>query len=427
MGNSPEEELVGALPPDWEYTTLGEICSRGNGDVQTGPFGSQLHAADYVSYGIPSIMPQNIGDNRISQTGIALITVQDAERLHRYRVRPGDIVYSRRGDVEKRALIRNAENGWLCGTGCLRIRFGDGHIDPVFASHYLGDPRVREWIIRHAHGATMPNLNTTILSALPFIVPPLQEQQAIASILGALDDKIDLNRRMNETLEAMARAIFKDWFVDFGPVRAKAEGRPPYLAPELWSLFPDALDDDDKPVGCGERRVGDILELKYGKALPATQRNDGQIPVYGSGGITGLHNVGLHSGPSIVVGRKGTVGSLYWIDGPFYPIDTVFFVVSSIGMTYCFYMLETLGLDGMNTDAAVPGLNRENVYRLIVPWSSDAVQSAFDAQAIPLRAKMLSIKDEISNLAQLRDLLLPKLMSGEIRLRDAEKAVENAI
>lgn len=215
------EELVGALPTGWEYTTLGDVCAHGGGGgVQTGPFGSQLHAADYVPHRVPSIMPQNIGDNRIVRDGIARITVEDAKRLNRYLVHPGDIVYSRRGDVERRALIRDAEDGWLCGTGCLRVRFDRRYIDATFASYYLGDARVREWVVRHAHGATMPNLNTDILSALPFVVPPLTEQRVIAHILGTLDDKIELNRQMNETLETMTRTLFKSWFVDFAPVRA---------------------------------------------------------------------------------------------------------------------------------------------------------------------------------------------------------------
>src|SRR5260221_10707196 len=158
--------LFNQLPKEWEQTTLGEACTRNGGDIQTGPFGSQLHASDYVPIGIPSIMPQNIGDNRISTDGIAYITRKDAERLNRYRVRKGDIVYSRRGDVERRAIIRENEEGWLCGTGCLRIRFDNNNIDPLFISYYLGHPSVRQWIVRHAVGATMPNLNTGILSAL---------------------------------------------------------------------------------------------------------------------------------------------------------------------------------------------------------------------------------------------------------------------
>ena len=178
------EELVGHIPDGWTYTTLGKACTDGGGDIQTGPFGSQLHAADYVPVGIPSIMPQNIGDNRISETGIARITLDDATRLSRYLVRQGDIVYSRRGDVEKRALIRANEDGWLCGTGCLRVRLGNNGANPSYASYYLGHPSVREWIVRHAHGATMPNLNTSILSSCPFVIPPPAEQRAIAYILG---------------------------------------------------------------------------------------------------------------------------------------------------------------------------------------------------------------------------------------------------
>src|SRR5438105_2133946 len=146
------EKLVGPIPTGWEYTTLGAACERGQGNIQTGPFGSQLHAADYVSVGIPSIMPQNIGDNRILEDGIARITVDDAKRLNRYLVRQGDIVYSRRGDVEKRSLVREHQDGWLCGTGCLRVRLGDGTVDPRYASYYLGHASVREWIVRHAHG-----------------------------------------------------------------------------------------------------------------------------------------------------------------------------------------------------------------------------------------------------------------------------------
>ena len=162
---------------------------------------------------------------------------QDAERLQRYRVRIDDIVYSRRGDVEKRALIRHREDGWLCGTGCLRVRFGAGNVDASYAAYYLGHALVRDWIKRHAHGATMPNLNTGILSAVPFTIPPLEEQRAIARVLGVLDDKIELNRRMSETLEEMARALFRSWFVDFDPVRAKVEGRPSGLPPDLDALF----------------------------------------------------------------------------------------------------------------------------------------------------------------------------------------------
>ncbi|WP_262504566.1 restriction endonuclease subunit S, partial [Ruegeria intermedia] len=258
---------------------LGEICEAGGGGIQTGPFGSQLHASDYVPVGIPSIMPQNIGDNRIVADGIARISEEDAIRLSKYRVEPGDIVYSRRGDVERRALIRSSEDGWLCGTGCLRVRLGDGPADPAFVAFYLGTPEAREWIVRHAHGATMPNLNTSILAACPIVVPPLPEQRAIAGVLSALDDKIELNRRTGATLEAMARAIFRDWFVDFGPTRAKAEGREPYLAPDLWPLFPARLNDQGIPEGWEVSEIGKEITA-VGGSTPSTKE-----PSYWGGGV----------------------------------------------------------------------------------------------------------------------------------------------
>ena len=244
-------------------------------------------------------------------------------------------------------------------------------------------------------------------------------------LLRSLDDKIDLNRRTNATLEAMARAIFKDWFDDFGPTRAKAEGRAPYLAPEIWDLFPDALDDEGVPVGWEVCRLEDYLELAYGKSLPAKQRKPGPVAVYGSGGIAGTHDKTLIEGPAVIVGRKGTVGSLYWEDGSAFPIDTVFYVVSRTGsMLFSYHLLASQPLGDMNTDAAVPGLNRSNVYRLEFPHPDNKLISAFDDVADSLWKRRAVNLKSVETLAQTRDLLLPKLMSGEIRLRGAEKAVE---
>jgi type I restriction enzyme S subunit len=288
------EPLLGLIPDTWEYAALGNVCERGGGGIQTGPFGTQLHASDYATTGVPSIMPQNIGDNRIVEEGIARISRDDAERLSRYLVRKGDIVYSRRGDVERRALVGLREDGWLCGTGCLRIRLGAKGVDPVYASYYLGHPSVREWIVRHAHGATMPNLNTSILSACPFVVPTLLEQRAIAHILGTLDDKIELNRRMNETLEAMARALFKSWFVDFDPVRAKAEGRDPGLPQPLADLFPARLVDSELGEIPEGWEVGSLLEVAdlLSGGTPNTSISDywdGDIPWVSAKDVSAAH------------------------------------------------------------------------------------------------------------------------------------------
>ncbi len=170
------EFFVDSIPDNWEVTTLGKIVKLGGGVIQTGPFGSQLHASDYVVDGIPFIMPVNIGDNRIIEEGVARISKEDAQRLTRHRIRAGDIIYSRRGDVERRVLARSEQDGWICGSGCLLVRVGVGIVAPVYAAYYLGHTTVREWVVRHAVGATMPNLNTSIMEALPFLLPPLKEQ-----------------------------------------------------------------------------------------------------------------------------------------------------------------------------------------------------------------------------------------------------------
>ncbi|HLX65163.1 MAG TPA: restriction endonuclease subunit S [Planctomycetota bacterium] len=198
-----QDSPLSLIPHGWNATTLGEICDDGGGDIQTGPFGTQLHASDYVPEGVPSIMPSDLRDNRIDASSIARIREQDAERLSVYRVQAGDVVYSRRGDVERRALIRRAENGWLCGTGCLRVRFGSRGLNPHFGAAFLGTPESRAWVVRHAVGATMPNLNTSILSALPMIVPPAELQSRFAEIVGPWDELGTIALTQFRTLAAL--------------------------------------------------------------------------------------------------------------------------------------------------------------------------------------------------------------------------------
>lgn len=348
------------------------------------------------------------------------------ERIDRAEPQHGDLLFSREGTYFGNAAEVPPATKVCLGQRMVLIRPKRSELNPTFLKYWLNSSVMAAHIAGFKDGSVAERLNMPTIRALP--VPRLDRnrQAQIATILGALDDKIELNRRMNETLETMARAIFKDWFIDFGPTRAKMEGREPYLAPDVWSLFPDRLDNEGKPGGWGIRRVSDLLELVYGKSLPASERIPGLYPVYGSGGITGTHNSPFAKGPSVIVGRKGTVGSLYWEDGSFFPIDTVFFVRTEYSLAFCFYHLETLGLSSMNTDAAVPGLNRENVYRLPVPWSSDQVRQAFDEIASPIRRKIRLNNIEAENLAATRDLLLPKLMSGEIRIKDAEKLAGEA-
>ena len=299
--------------------------------------------------------------------------------------------------------------------------------DVKYIYYVLCGSEYRHEVLASVTGTTVRHTSPDRIKQFRFLLPPLPEQRAIANILGTLDDKIALNRRMNETLEAMARALFEDWFVDFGPTCAKIEGRDPYLAPEIWDLFPDKLDEDGKPEGWEDGKVEDYLELAYGKSLPARSRRPGGVAVYGSGGITGFHDEALIKGPAIIVGRKGTVGSLYWEDRPIFPIDTVFYVVPKrAALSFCYQLLLSQPLAHMNTDAAVPGLNRNNVYRLEFPWPGSRLTSTFESFASPLWKKRTANLREIDTLSHSRDLLLPKLMSGEVRIPDADKFVQES-
>jgi type I restriction enzyme S subunit len=445
------------IPEDWEQTTLGEVVRRGKGSIQTGPFGSQLHASDYVPVGVPTIMPVNIGENRIVETGIARITEQDAERLSKHRVQVGDIIYSRRGDVERRALIRKEQEGWFCGTGCLKVRLGKGVADPLFASFYLGHPEVRAWIVQHAVGATMPNLNTGIMEAVPFLLPPLREQQAIACILGTLDDKIELNRRRNRTLEAMARAIFQSWFVDFDPVKAKAAGRtPPGLSPALAALFPDRF--EDSPLGPIPKgwRVGTIGELAdvVGGSTPSTKE-----PAYWEGGIHHWATPKDLSNLTVPVlldtERRITDSGLQRIASGLLPVGTVlmssrapigYLAINQVPVAINQGFIAMRPRKGVSAqfllrwaqtahEAIVSRANGSTFLeiskanfrpiQLVVP--DGVIHYEYDHLVSPLFQQVVNHERESRTLAALRDTLLPKLISGELRVPDAERIVGRAV
>ena len=191
---------LGEIPVGWEVSTLAEQAHRCGGAIQTGPFGSQLHASDYVEEGVPVVMPQDLVNRRVSTLRIARIGEEDAARLSRHRLLPDDIVYSRRGDVERHAVISKREAGWLCGTGCLLVRLGPAWPSQAFLSLALDRPETREWIVRHAVGATMPNLNTTILGEVPLLLPPDNLIKAFDLSISAFSARRDALESESETL-----------------------------------------------------------------------------------------------------------------------------------------------------------------------------------------------------------------------------------
>lgn len=453
------ETPYGRFSGDFRVDRLDKLCDP-NAGIQTGPFGSQLHQEDYVQNGTPIVTVEHLDENRISHTDTPKVSDADRSRLSRYQLREGDIVFSRVGSVDRRALVRADEEGWLFSGRCLRVRPDPNKIDSKFLSYFFGLATFKQHIRAIAVGATMPSLNTTLLSEIAVPHPPdIQEQRAIAHILGTLDDKIELNRRMSETLEAMARALFKAWFVDFEPVRAKMEGRwqrgqsLPGLPAHLFDLFPERLVDSELgeiPEGWGVARVKDIGKVVCGKT-PPTQIAEyyGQdipfITIPDMRGNVFAANIGrrlslkgsesqidkLLPPGSICVSCIATPGLVTITSEPSQTNQQINSVIPSEGgVTYFWYWTlrnlgETIKAGGSGGSVLV-NLSTGRFSQLQINESTRELRKVYSAEVAAIFARLLENERESRTLAQLRDTLLPKLISGEIRVQDAEKFIERS-
>ena len=342
-------------------------------------------------------MPQQLGDNEISEYGMAQINEQDRDRLIRHVMRVGDIVFSRRGDVTRRAYITGKEDGWLCGTGCLLLRLNHPQCDNRYLVRFLGLHETRSYLTQHAIGATMPNLNQRILASVPVVLPPRKHQERIIGVISAYDDLIENNRRRIQLLEQAARLLYKEWFVHL--------------------RFPgheDVKIKDGVPEGWKKKPLGEVAPLNYGKSLKKDDRLPSSVPVYGSSGIVGTHNRAMVNGPTIIVGRKGNVGSVYWSSEDCFPIDTVYYVQSENCSLRLYYALRTVPF--ISTDVAVPGLNRDFAHSRQILTPSSSHHRLFENTVGPFHQQIDILRRQNAKLERARDLLLPRLMNGEITI-----------
>ncbi len=280
-------------------------------------------------------------------------------------------------------------------------------------------------------GAVFDSLKCADVPKFELRIPPLPEQRAIAHILGTLDDKIELNRRMNETLEAMARALFKSWFVDFDPVRAKAEGRDPGLPKPLADLFPARLVDSELgeiPEGWEVGPLDSVVVLQRGFDLPATERTSGAYPVLAASGPSGTHNEFMVRGPGVTTGRSGVLGKVFYVAEDFWPLNTSLWVKEfrQSRPAYAFHLLRGLDFALFNAGSAVPTLNRNHVHTLPTLLPPMRLIDAFERFATGCLARQRNSDQQATTLARMRDALLPQLISGELRIRDAEGFLERA-
>lgn len=365
---------------------LGDLCT-----FQAGSAFPQMEQGGEV--GVPFIKVSDLGESSDGKWLRRARNYVSDDQLARLKVRPvaaGSVIFAKIGEGLKSERLRVATTATAMDNN-LMAACAKPTTSPDFLYYLLATVRLSSL----AHGSALPYLRQSDLERVECAVPSLDTQRAIAEVLGALDDKIAANA-------ALDRLLMNVLLTEFSMMQRSA---------------------------VVESRFGQLAELRYGKALPASSRVPGDVVVYGSGGITGAHNEALCRAPGIVVGRKGTVGAVYWADRDFFPIDTVFYIVpkDAVSMEYLFFLLRGLPLAELNSDSAVPGLNRDEAYAQPVRVASSEEIAEFSARARCLFARASAARTESDQLANLRDTLLPHLMSGRISVRQAEKAVEEVL
>ncbi|EGR1092774.1 restriction endonuclease subunit S [Vibrio cholerae] len=461
---------------EWKPATLGELLDSGKAFLQTGPFGTALKANEYTATGVPLISVREIREGYFQiEEATPRVDQSVVSRLPKFVLKTGDIVFARKGGIERNALVTEAENGWFLGSDGIFLRFTDDN-DSRFFSYVMRSPSIRAWLIKNCEGTTMPSLNQKILSRLPVCIPPLKEQIKVADWLEALDNKISLNRQINQTLEQMAQTLFKSWFVDFDPVidnaldagnpipdelqhRAEArkavresEGFKP-LPEDVRQLFPDAFEESELgwvPKGWKVTMLGDMcVELRRG--ISPKYIEEGGIKVINQKCIRN-HEVNydlvrrnnpelrkvdgreVQLGDVLVnstgVGTLGRMAQVTYIPEPTV-VDshvTLVRVNSDICPMYTFGQLllsienrvERLGEGSTGqTELSRKILSEQQV--VLPPLTiANHIEATFKSFA----DKKVASRNEVDSLTKLRDTLLPKLISGELRLDDVEAAVE---
>ncbi len=459
-----------------EQSTLGDLIDASGGSIQTGPFGTKLKASEYTETGVPVISVGEVGFGRISlHDKTPRVDSSIWERMPEYLLKTNDIVFGRKGAVDRSAHIKPHEDGYFLGSDGIRVRLNTNESDPRFIAYQFQTELHKAWMIQHAAGTTMPSLNEGIIRRIPITLPPLPEQKAIAHILGSLDDKIELNRRMNATLEGMAQALFKSWFVDFDPVidNALAAGNPipdeladraevrrqalangaanqqgsddhPTLS-DPKSLFPAAFQFTEElgwiPEGWETQTLYDIANFVNGasykgadfsdspEALPVIKIAEVKAGVTAQTKFTEVNKGDKYQveNGDILLSWSGnpdtSIDTFIWTDGPGYLNQHIFNVrlYEESERHFVYYQLKYLRptFAEIARDKQTTGLGHftaGDMKRRMVFKPAEALLEQFNAAVSSIYARGYGNRLATKTLTKLRDSLLPKLLSGEIQI-----------
>jgi len=383
------------LQEGWSRTALARLVVPGG--IQGGPFGTQLHASDYVEDGVPITMPKVIGMNGFTQGPFDRISQEDLERLSTHVLQLGDIVVGRKGDLSRRALVREPNVGWFCGTDCIRIRPDQNLADPEWLSYWFGLPGIHDWLHRFATGSTMPNLNTSVLSEVPVLVPPLPEQRAIAEVLGALDDKIESNRRMAQTIEILVEVEFLRTIRD-----AELTPMNPWVRVEMGSAFKGEFFSEPQ-VGRPLIRIRDLKTFEP-QVWTTEVRPDELVIRPGD----------------VVVGMDAEFRSTLWHGAEAVLNQRMCRFLPGDGVSRAFALFAIRDdlefCERAKSGTTVIHLNKSDIDRFKVPELSIEKHARLAESTDALIDRLIVASEETRASAALRDTLLPALLSGRLRV-----------
>ncbi|SFF02585.1 type I restriction enzyme, S subunit [Paracidovorax wautersii] len=330
-------------------------------------------------------------------------------------------------------MVKEAEGVFL-GQRLMQYRANPKLLDSRFLLYTFLSPALQHQFGSHeGSGSVVSHIRVGDCFKFKLSLPPIGTQREIASTLGALDDRITLLRETNATLEAIAQALFKSWFVDFDPVRAKMAGRAPEgMAEATAALFPDALEETSwglVPKGWQLGQLDDLLVLQRGFDLPAQDRTEGAYPIIAASGPSGTHREAMVKGPGVVTGRSGVLGRVFLTFDDYWPLNTTLWIKEFRAATACYAyeLLRLLDFKSFNAGSAVPTLNRNHIHGLPYVIPERACVEAFESIARPLHERVKSNETHAQSLADLRDTLLPRLISGQLCLPEAQSQLEEAL
>ena len=338
-------------------------------------------------------------DGTLNKQGLMSV---DDENANNYTLKENDIVFARTGNSTGRSYFYDGSDGELVYAGFLiKFSIDKKKVNPRILKYYTHSKPYFDWVHSFDTGGTRGNINAKTYGAMPITLPSRETQDKIVNILKSLDDKIELNRRINDNLEQQAQALFKAWFVDFKPFK---DGK--FVDSELGKM----------PEGWRVGQLNELIEIKYGK--DHKKLLSGNIPVYGSGGIMRHVNMPIYEEESVLIPRKGSLNNVLYVNHPFWTVDTMFYTRMKINgiAKFIYLFISPIDLLSMNSGSAVPSMTTDilSKIRLVIP--SKNIFDNFESLVAPIFDKISSCNKEICKLSHLRDALLPKLMSGELSI-----------